>query len=461
MLSWSINKSRIALGLAMGFLSGFLMLQALPLADRNALFLAALPLAFALMLMMVLDLRWVLALTILSRALLDPVFDATKIEGAGFGAGALMNLMIVGLAALVLMGDGRRWFKERVSRYWIAYLTICAVAILYTPVTMQGLKVLINLLSYAGMLALPFYLIRDERDHRFWLKVLVFSTLLPALFADVHWLRGGTFYADAGMRVHGTFSHPNILAFFLVFAAAITVMALRSGDLRLGGWTRTLLRVHLVNIFALLIATKTRNAWLALWIFFFVFGALKDKKILFVTLVLPPLAMLHPAVWDRVQDLFQGHGENLESGLNSGAWRMLLWQRGLEYLGANFLTGRGLASFQPLSTHFFQTPEAGAPAHNVYLEMLFETGVLGLCAFVAIFASILRFFWIRRRSMWPERSMQCAALVAYIFSYAFSSAGDNMLAYLAFNWYFWFFVGVMMRGERVRDDAGIGHYSFV
>jgi hypothetical protein len=44
-------------------------------------------------------------------------------------------------------------------------------------------------------------------------------------------------------------------------------------------------------------------------------------------------------------------------------------------------------------------------------------------------------------------------LFAYVLSYAMVSFSDNMLYYLAFNWYFWFFIGLSARSVNAVEKA--------
>ena len=51
-------------------------------------------------------------------------------------------------------------------------------------------------------------------------------------------------------------------------------------------------------------------------------------------------------------------------------------------------------------------------------------------------------------------SREYAITIAYTLSYFIVGLGDNMRHYLAFNWYVWFFIGIMLtsvtQGEKAK-----------
>ncbi|OGR85669.1 MAG: hypothetical protein A2901_07850 [Elusimicrobia bacterium RIFCSPLOWO2_01_FULL_54_10] len=238
--------------------------------------------------------------------------------------------------------------------------------------------------------------------------------------------------------------------------------SLKSGIFKLTGFTRTGLKLFILNCIILLVATKTRNAWIACWLFFAAYGLLKEKKYLWLSLLLPPLALLSPPILERARDLLQGTGTNIESELNSFAWRMELWKSGLAYAKDNLVFGYGLNSFRPLSVEFFKGASAGgAPAHNTYVQMLFEAGVIGALLYISIFWSILKAFFKRIKKSASRLSLECAIATAYVISYAFSCAGDNLPDYIAFNWYVWFFIGIILKAIHINYEENINHHSIV
>jgi hypothetical protein len=161
------------------------------------------------------------------------------------GVGAGINLFVLILALALLIKRPQALFENPISKRWILYLLICAIAVLYSPVRGRGVRLFLNLLSYYCMLTIPFVLINRSEDKKFWLKVLLFSTILPVCFANVDLLHGGTNYPEVGMRIQGSFSHPNILAFYLVLVMTLVFSrSRRSVFLNKPG--KTFLNLHII-----------------------------------------------------------------------------------------------------------------------------------------------------------------------------------------------------------------------
>ena len=88
-------------------------------------------------------------------------------------------------------------------------------------------------------------------------------------------------------------------------------------------------------------------------------------------------------------------------------------------------------------------------AHNAYLEILFETGIIGLLSFLALFMSpLIIFFKYMIKTSSQINAKLWAIMVAYVFSYMIICSADNLSYYLAFNWYVWFFIGLMLVFEK-------------
>jgi O-antigen ligase len=194
----------------------------------------------------------------------------------------------------------------------------------------------------------------------------------------------------------------------------------------------------------LLVETKTRNAWIALWLLLMIYALFRDRRYLVPLLLTPLAAFLIPSFSDRIMDvLTPSHA--ISSHLDSFAWRVSLWKSALPQVWHSPFIGHGLASFQSFSSSFSKiVVKGGSGAHNVYMELAFEIGVPGLVAYLSIHAALLHTFF--KNTKHGIRFL----VVALIVSYCVISVADNMLFYLAFNWYYWFFLGLAC--VYLRDD---------
>ncbi len=450
-MNWQLLSPSSFISYLFAFLLGWVLIVAMPLFQSHPIMIGGFLGGMVYLCFMAIAPAAALAVLIVLRASLDSSLAGTRIAEGGMGIGAGLNLVIIILTVFLLFKEGLKFFPKSLGWGWAIFLVLMGAAVVYSPNAAKGARLWVNLVTYFCMLVLPFLVARDQKQQVFWWKTLLFALIVPVLGANWDALRGGRFYADAGQRVLGTFTHPNILAFFLVWGVILVTYVLLTNKIVLNRWTRFGLRALLVNLLVLLMLTKTRNAWIALWIAFFLWGCWKDKRIMFLCLLLPPLGLLVPSVRERVMDLFASDRVRTYQGENSWEWRWNLWQSSFAWIMRNPVVGYGLASFLPLSVEFFNT-KSGVGAHNVYVELLFETGFLGLVSFVALFLMILKQLFLFPRIESDRNQKGLALIIVYVISSMLIYFADNLLHYLAFNWYFWFFIGLVLV-ERPQPDS--------
>jgi len=449
------NSLIAGLSIIVAFFFAKLFMQFYPVFINKPIYIFSVPVICILFVLFLKNPALMLTIIILSRALLDPALNESKIYflGINVGVGGMINLII--LVFWWFLHISKQINKRRplqLTKNWMIFLLICGITIIYSPEKGDAVKLWLNLLTYAAMFYLPVYFIRDEFDKKRWLKILLFSTVLPVIFAYYDLLfRGGKYFSDAGIRIYGTFTHPNILAFYILFAIVLVFYMLKTGLFKLKRPQRNILTIYLFALFVLLLGTKTRSAWAACWVFFIIYGWLKEKKYVFFSLTVPFLLLLNKSVLSRLQDLTYHTAGDLDSGLNSWAWRMELWKKALPEITRSFLWGKGLSSFMNYSRSFITTSVGrGMAAHSAFLQILFETGIFGTMAFLSIFISLIRNTYHKVKGV---VTFESALLIAFVFSYLVTCLGDNLLYYLAYNWYFFFFIGLILHSKDIAVEA--------
>jgi O-antigen ligase len=124
---------------------------------------------------------------------------------------------------------------------------------------------------------------------------------------------------------------------------------------------------------------------------------------------------------------------------NSYEWRQILWESAWNWISpSNIVFGNGLGSFLKFSPTFF--PLSGGiefGAHNVYLQLLFEEGVIGVASFIWLFGGLLLAIYRDR----VTEKLAIFIVLALLAQYLVAGYSDNMLDYLSFNWNLWFLCG--------------------
>lgn len=437
-----------------GIILSWVLLLSLSFYDKNPVFTIALPVMLILVFALLLNPEAVLAVILCTRTLLDPFLELTKMDFAGqnIGIGAGVNMVIIILALIFFIRERNKAMFLRQNIIWLIFLFIMGSSLIYSVEKGNGLRFFFNLVSYFCMFLMPFLIVKDANRQRFWEKILLISVVVTVIAADIDMLKGGHFYIDAGHRVGGTFSHPNILGFYLILAIAI-IFYIKKRDQALKheippaipSWAGRLL---MINLFILLLASLTRNAWIACWMFFFIYGLLEDRKILIVLFVFSFIALLLPFARERILDLSSSHFRYYQ-GADSWSWRIALWDSAVPWILRRPFFGYGLSSFFSLSPHFFGG-EKGVDAHSAYIQILFETGIFGLAGYCVLYFNILRRIWQAKKIAEKTLKAACLVVFSYLISYLIINIADNILFYLSFNWYFWFFIGLFLASFDLR-----------
>ncbi len=390
------------------------------------------------------DKRTLFFVIIALRASCDPLFDAIRGDGssaATVGVGAAMNALVILIAGLYAL-QRPQFVKRHVLGMWSAFLAACAIAAMLAPEQGNAIRLLLVQLSYGAVFAIAFHLVRCQADVRACLVAILCSSILPVAAALLELATGASALADEEFRIKATFNHPNIFAFYLVLVMAVILYIQKRRTDPLAPMFKAGLWLYMGLLLALLVATRTRSAWLACLLVFAGFGCFFQRRFLLYTLCIPPLLLLDPSVRERLLELSSAHEVAAgNTDLNSYAWRLVLWRAGLAWMDrSHAFFGYGLDSFKFYSPRFF--PLEGRDTwdpHNVYIQLFFEAGLLGLLAFLTLF---FRLMLRLRRGLAADAPGTVIAMLV-VASYLVVAYADNMLYYLSFNWYFWFFLGVV------------------
>lgn len=409
---------------------------------------------------------WGILALIALRPSLDVIFASVTMQvGAlNLSAGFLFNLLLVGLAAAIAVNAAlvhRTPDRAVVTTLiiWAPMLVAAGIAAARSPVPAQALQVLFNYLSYAAVSLLALTWAPHIGRERLTLLIAA-SGVIPILTALFQAATGG-----AGTRVMGTFPHPNILAFFLLIYVAFLFHAQVSAYLQSAGARLILWLPIALGLLALLL-TGTRAGYAGMFVFLFLYAALRRPIYLIPLIILPPLALLVPGVLDRISDATSGppvftydylvsvaRGDIADSGyvaVDSGTWRRYLWESAWPWVTSHPLLGSGLASFPHYSSQFFAllpNGESEVFAHNTYLQLVFEGGGVLLLGFLWTYIASA----LQNAANLPFGRGELIFALLLVLAYAIVLASDNILYYLSANLSL-FFVLFAIRGVGADDS---------
>lgn len=435
----------LLIALVLAALTGSAAVWLVTVTGGKPALLLALPGALVLGMLFLYSRVTLFMLILLTRSMMDPIFDATKI--GNFGLGAVVNALVILIAILEIIRRPNP-VRQALATSWLPFLLISGVTLVLAPDFVAGLKTYLALVSYAAIFALAIVLIDSEEAYGRWMRVIFLSSLVPVLFGFVDAATGGV-PTELDFRIRSTFSHPNIFAFYLVLMISVGFYFFKSNVSYIPpAWRRTI-PIYLAMMLALLLMTKTRSAWASCLAFFMLYALIFERRYLLWIVLSGLLALLVPDVRDRLLDLSQGNDLVSYGKLNSYAWRKQIWKEGLAWMEpACYLFGYGLESFKRYSLDFF-TLSGGMErgAHSVYVQLLFETGAIGLAAFIWIHVRVGH----QLAGFYRQNPLMIFSAIMFLLEFALDAYSDNMLNYLSFNWYLWFVLGAAYAVNRVQS----------
>lgn len=452
-------------GLAIGaIVVGYVCVMLGGAAVGKPVMLAVLPMLLLTGFLFVYSREAFLLVVILVRAGANPIFEETRMAAIG-GLGGLLNALVILLAILIIARDPKR-IPKQAWWVWAPLMVIMAFGLGYSPDPVKALRLYLGYLSVTALFLVSFHLVLDEHDLNKMLRLISWSSLPVALVTLAYIAMGKTAGQVDGLelsgagRYGGPFTHANLLAFYLVLVIGIIFYRFKSEQIGRSFLTGTAVVAYMLLLLGLLYATKTRSAWISVLVLFVVYALLRERRYLVYLAIGGVLAMMVPEFRERVMGLTEGNQVVQYAKLNSFAWRKLLWADALAWMSPKrYVMGYGSESFFLNSTTFFSMSGGRAfGAHSAVVQMFFELGVIGLCAFLWVFLSTARMLG-RLLRVRPLLGLMGLTLLAANFLVSLS---DNMLAYLIYNWYFWLTMGLMCAlAMRLCPDEAPGQYKKV
>ena len=299
---------------------------------------------------------------------------------------------------------------------------------------------------------LPFFLVFILCKETKQLWILLGAGAVSLLLADGYALWQG-FHGN--LRAQAFHSHPMMLAGFLVqWIPILTLLTVVDWgkQLVLKKYLRWLLGCLWLLSMVALIFNGTRGAWLAVLFLLIVLGVTllrTHKKAIIlggmVLLLLLGVAGQNHGLQERVHTLG-------DASFQSNSERLLMWQSAWTMFLDHPLTGIGAQNYAQQYQNQYISPLAKerdqVHAHNNFLQILAEQGIVGFTAFCFLFGTILRRGW---------QEMKSNSLWGYILF--FSTMGLLLQGLTEFNFgnsavirLYWLLAGIAAVGLRLEKN---------
>jgi O-antigen ligase len=336
-------------------------------------------------------------------------------------SGRLLILLLFFVIILKsLKGEKIIWSKNRIAVALILFFLITLISILIASNQLWGLRKVLVFLSIFPLFFLTQNFITSGKKLKRLLWIIVGVTTVSVLIAFIQFisqfifgyeavfnfwskniapfffgqsfgqtvLQNPSWCVNVGgrtlMRAIGLFPDPHMLAFFIGLMSPL-VLVLFFGEKR----HRRLLLLVYCFMLIILFLTFSRGGYLGLLGSILAMGLVSWKKFspktrIFISslfLVLAVVIVLTP-VWVRFSSSF-----NLTEGSNVG--RLKIWTEALTQFEKTPLLGVGLGNY-PLALDFNAIYRSAVTSHNLYLDILVETGIFGLLAWLWFLGGMLK-----------------------------------------------------------------------
>jgi O-antigen ligase len=297
--------------------------------------------------------------------------------------------------------------------------------------------------------SLPFFLVTLFIDTKKKLFTALLVMAASAFIADM----AGVWQAMRGAKALGFSSMAMILAGYLLqMIPVMVVVALE--EKRLSRRARIFLGGVAVLSLVALTLNGTRGAWIAvlavilLYTFFRISGRTRITILLLTALVFGTLVATVPAVHTRLLSVF-------DTADNSRVERLLLWEGSWRMFKDHPIVGVGVSNFEEIyNDKGYVSPlskEKLGHAHNNFLQILAENGLLGFIGFCSMFGYFL--FYLYQNGFKKNNPVAMGVFLATI-SLLIQGLTEFNFGDSAVIRMFWFLLGLAVASVKIGADTG-------
>jgi glycosyltransferase involved in cell wall biosynthesis/O-antigen ligase len=390
----------------------------------------------------------------------------------------LPTMVCVGLALLTIVSS---FAAPRESRggslsFLIAMFILISALYAFTSVAPVGsVKVWAVYAVFIIMYFMTLRTIKDARGLAIMANTFVASGILVSLYGIYQQFFGNNLghawldeemFTGIAVRVYSTLENPNVLGEYLLLTIPMSVALLWNVRAYSGRLKRVFAAAYYIfgtgAMLLCMIFTQSRGCWLALVVSALIYVIFIDKRLLalfFIALAFVP-SLLPQSIIDR----FASIGDLSDS---STSYRVFIWFGTLNMLGDFWAYGIGLGAAAWAKIYpFYSYSMITAPhAHNVYLQVISEMGIVGLTVFVGIivvfFGKMLRAYVRTKRGVRTLGTLISVAAMAGVAGFLMQGAFD----YVWYNYrvflMFWVALGIGAAAVRVQgiDDGNTAEAS--
>ncbi|WP_171682838.1 O-antigen ligase family protein [Paenibacillus planticolens] len=373
--------------------------------------------------------------------------------GVGFNGSIMLNAILSAYfiyISLLHILKNRVHFNTRkgVILAFAIYIAACIVSSIVAIDVFASVKELLKMLFYFCLILIIPDLIKEKSDMKIIINLLILSAVIPMCYGAFQliahqspitaWIGGRTV-----IRITGGFTHSNHFAYFISLVGIIVFGKIITEKNK---YMKLLYATFFGLILYEVVLTYSRTALMMLILTIVVMLVSRTKNkltaILVISVLIGSLIFLFQKselVQERFQDVFNifsninylNNALNGDADTDSFAWRINLWIGSLLLLSDSLLFGFGLQNFVNISNKVISI---SIDAHNNYVKILVETGVIGFSSFMLVVYQMVKNQFINKKNNSFFYYKEASFLYLYIFLVSFI---DPVINHTAIGFLFW------------------------
>lgn len=305
--------------------------------------------------------------------------------------GLVLGFGIIGLTILSNIYRGNKFEYPKLFFFFsILFLISIFINGAINTGPSNALEVFIIFVIFVGLGLFVPYIVGDKKKLKLILNVISFTVVLLGIYGIYQFIFGAPMdeawldkdVAPNVIRVYSAFGNPNVYGEYLVLVLPVIFALFYTEKDK---FKKVIYLLILILGFGNVFLTFSRGSMLSLAIAMLIVVILKAHSYIPVVVILSLLGSLAlpESIIRRILSIFTG-------GDTSTSYRKSIYQASVNMLKDYFVTGTGLGQFKEIYKVYSLNAAKSFHAHNTFLMISIEMGVLGIGSFFAMLISWAR-----------------------------------------------------------------------
>ena len=367
----------------------------------------------------------------------------------------LIGITAVSFILRLATDKGTEYIVTPFNMLIIAFLGLAALSSLTSVDPVSSIRIFLVYLVFA--LAFPL-IVNTVKTRSSWNILLILFVLCGALVSlyGIYQNFAGTdttqswvdaqMFEDIKTRVYSTFDNPNVLGQYLILIIPVAFAMLLQNR---GAGKKIIYTLVNIVMFACLLYTWSRGAWVGVILSLGFFILLRDRRwliICIVALLLMP-SVLPASVLNRITSI-----GNMED--SSTAYRVSVWVASFRIARDYWMSGIGIgtAAFEKIYPSYALNGAGFAlHSHNFYIQWVVEMGIFGLLTFFAIILTAYKQIALVKEKSSLIRAVTLA-MAGALLGFLFQGMAENLWYNFRMVLIFWIYMGILQSGVNIANE---------